>query len=305
LIVASQLSRSFGSFSAVEDLSLSIERGEIFGFLGPNGAGKTTTMRMLTGLISPTRGTAKVDDLDVSHLQNIPQIHRNVGVLPEVPGLYENLSAYRNLDFYGRLYGLKDPKLRERIMSLMQTFELWDRREDQVQTFSKGMKQKIAIIRCLLHDPEYLFLDEPVSGLDPEASKTVRDFILELKKNGKTVILSTHNLDDADRLCDRVAVIRKNLLALDTPLNLRTRMFKRTVVFHLKEADDSILPKLKALSFVQSVERSGNKLVLDLDNPEENNPEILELLVKSGYKVQFVGEIRHSLEEVYLKLVTK
>ena len=305
MIVASQLSRSFGSFSAVEDLSLSIERGEIFGFLGPNGAGKTTTMRMLTGLISPTRGTAKVDDLDVSHLQNIPQIHRNVGVLPEVPGLYENLSAYRNLDFYGRLYGLKDPKLRERIMSLMQTFELWDRREDQVQTFSKGMKQKIAIIRCLLHDPEYLFLDEPVSGLDPEASKTVRDFILELKKNGKTVILSTHNLDDADRLCDRVAVIRKNLLALDTPLNLRTRMFKRTVVFHLKEADDSILPKLKALSFVQSVERSGNKLVLDLDNPEENNPEILELLVKSGYKVQFVGEIRHSLEEVYLKLVTK
>jgi ABC-2 type transport system ATP-binding protein len=303
LIVASSLTRNFGSFTAVEDLSLSIERGEIFGFLGPNGAGKTTTMRMLTGLISPSRGTAKVDDLDVSQLKNIPQIHRNVGVLPEVPGLYEDLSAYRNLDFYGRLFGLKDPKLRERIMSLMQTFELWERREDQVQTFSKGMKQKIAIMRCLLHDPEYLFLDEPVSGLDPEASKTVRDFILDLKKNGKTVILSTHNLDDADRLCDRVAVIRKNLVALDTPLNLRTRMFKRTVVFHLKEVDDAAIQKVKTLPFVQSADRSGNKLVLDLDNPEENNPEILELLVKSGYKVQFVGEIRHSLEEVYLKLV--
>jgi ABC-2 type transport system ATP-binding protein len=303
LIVASSLTRSFGSFTAVEDLSLTIERGEIFGFLGPNGAGKTTTMRMLTGLISPSRGTAKVDDLDVSKLQNIPQIHRNVGVLPEVPGLYEDLSAYRNLDFYGRLFGLKDPKLRERIMSLMQTFELWDRREDQVQTFSKGMKQKIAIMRCLLHDPEYLFLDEPVSGLDPEASKTVRDFILDLKKNGKTVILSTHNLDDADRLCDRVAVIRKNLIALDTPLNLRTRMFKRTVVFHLKEADDAAIQKVKTLPFVQSAERSGNKLVLDLDNPEDNNPEILELLINNGYKVQFVGEIRHSLEEVYLKLV--
>ncbi|HYB03602.1 MAG TPA: ABC transporter ATP-binding protein [Nitrososphaerales archaeon] len=303
MIVASSLTRNFGSFTAVEDLSLTIERGEIFGFLGPNGAGKTTTMRMLTGLISPSRGTAKVDDLDVSRLQNIPQIHRNVGVLPEVPGLYEDLSAYRNLDFYGRLFGLKDPKLRERIMSLMQTFELWERREDLVQTFSKGMKQKIAVIRCLLHDPEYLFLDEPVSGLDPEASKTVRDFILDLKKNGKTVILSTHNLDDADRLCDRVAVIRKNLIALDTPLNLRTRMFKRTVVFHLKEADDAAIQKIKTLPFVQSAERSGNKLVLDLDNPEENNPEILELLIKNGYKVQFVGEIRHSLEEVYLKLV--
>lgn len=304
MITATDLTRSFGSFTAVEDLSLTIDRGEIFGFLGPNGAGKTTTIRMLTGLISPSKGTAKVDDLDVTRLQNIPQIHRNVGVLPEVPGLYENLSAYRNLDFYGRLYGLKDPKLNERIKSLMQAFELWERREDQVQTFSKGMKQKLAIIRCLLHDPEYLFLDEPVSGLDPEASKTVRDFILELKKNGKTVILSTHNLDDADRLCDRVAVIRKNLLALDTPLNLRTRMFKRTVVFHLKEVDDAAIQKVKTLPCVQSAERSENRLILDLDNPEDNNPEIIELLVKSGYKVQFVGEIRHSLEEVYLKLVS-
>ncbi len=304
MITATDLTRSFGSFTAVEDLSLTIDRGEIFGFLGPNGAGKTTTIRMLTGLISPSKGTAKVDDLDVTRLQNIPQIHRNVGVLPEVPGLYENLSAYRNLDFYGRLYGLKDPKLSERIMSLMQAFELWERREDQVQTFSKGMKQKLAIIRCLLHDPEYLFLDEPVSGLDPEASKTVRDFILELKKNGKTVILSTHNLDDADRLCDRVAVIRKNLLALDTPLNLRTRMFKKTVVFHLKEVDDTAVQKVKTLPCVQSAERSENRLILDLDNPEDNNPEIIELLVKSGYKVQFVGEIRHSLEEVYLKLVS-
>ena len=279
MIVASSLTRSFGNFVAVEDLSLTIERGEIFGFLGPNGAGKTTTIRMLTGLISPTSGTAKVDDLEVSNIRNVPTIHRNVGVLPEVPGLYENLSAYRNLDFYGRLYGLRDPKLRDRIMSLMQTFDLWERREDSVQTFSKGMKQKIAIIRCLLHDPEYLFLDEPVSGLDPEASKTVRDFILELKKNGKTVILSTHNLDDADRLCDRVAVIRKNLLALDTPVNLRTRMFNRTVVFHLKQVDDSILPKLKGLKFVRSAEINGNKLILDLDNPEDDNPEILELLV--------------------------
>ncbi len=304
MITATDLTRSFGSFTAVEDLSLTIDRGEIFGFLGPNGAGKTTTIRMLTGLIYPSKGTAKVDDLDVTRLQNIPQIHRNVGVLPEVPGLYENLSAYRNLDFYGRLYGLKDPKLSERIMSLMQAFELWERREDQVQTFSKGMKQKLAIIRCLLHDPEYLFLDEPVSGLDPEASKTVRDFILELKKNGKTVILSTHNLDDADRLCDRVAVIRKNLLALDTPLNLRTRMFKKTVVFHLKEVDDTAVQKVKTLPCVQSAERSENRLILDLDNPEDNNPEIIELLVKSGYKVQFVGEIRHSLEEVYLKLVS-
>jgi len=303
MIVASALTRRFGNFTAVENLSLSIERGKIFGFLGPNGAGKTTTMRMLTGLISPTEGTATVDDLDVSSPRNIPKIHRNVGVLPEVPGLYENLSAYRNLDFYGKLYGLKDPNLSERIETLLKTFELWDRRQDAVNTFSKGMKQKIAIIRCMLHNPEYLFLDEPVSGLDPEASKTVRDFILDLKKSGKTVILSTHNLDDADRLCDKVAVIRKNLLALDTPSNLRSKMFRRTVVFHLKEADDLIPEKLKPFSFVESVTRVENKLVMDVEDPEEDNPEIIDLLVRSGYKVQFVGEIRHSLEEIYLKLV--
>lgn len=305
MIVASSLGRDFGSFTAVEGLTFTIDHSEIFGFLGPNGAGKTTTIRMLTGLISPTRGEAEVDDLDVSKLENLPKIHRNIGFLPEVPGLYESLSAYRNLDFYGKLYGLKDPKLHNRIATLMQTFELWDRRDDSVQTFSKGMKQKIAIIRCLLHDPEYLFLDEPVSGLDPEASKTVRDFILDLKKDGKTVILSTHNLDDADRLCDRVAVIRKNLLALDTPRNLRTKMFNRTVVFHLKAADDGAVQKLASLPFVQRVERSENKLIVDLEDPEDNNPEILELLVKNGYKVQFVGEVRHSLEEVYLKLVSK
>ena len=303
MIVASDISRNFGNFTAVEDLSFSIERGKIFGFLGPNGAGKTTTMRMLTGLILPSRGTATVDDLDVSKPKNIPEIHRSVGVLPEVPGLYENLTAYRNLEFYGRLFQLKEPALSSRIEMLMKSFELWERRNDAVATFSKGMKQKIAIIRCLLHDPEYLFLDEPVSGLDPEASKTVRDFILELKKNGKTVILSTHNLDDADRLCDKVAVIKKNLLALDTPANLRSRMFRRTVVFHLKQADDSVLEKLKTLGFVQSAARVENKLVLDLENPEDDDPEILALLVNSGYKVQFVGEVRHSLEEVYLKLV--
>jgi ABC-2 type transport system ATP-binding protein len=303
LIVASSLTRAFGNFVAVEDLSFSIQRGEIFGLLGPNGAGKTTTIRLLTGLISATSGNAMVDDLNASSLQNIPRIHRQVGVLPEVPGLYENLTAYRNLEFYGKLFSLSDPGLSERIKELLQTLELWDRRDDLIATFSKGMKQKIAIIRCMLHDPEYLFLDEPVSGLDPEASRTVKDFILGLKKSGKTVILSTHNLDDADRLCDRVAVIKKNLLALDTPSALRSRMFKRTIVFHLKLADDAALQKVATLPFVESARRVDNKLILDLKDPEDNNPEVLSLLVSAGYKVQFVGEVRHSLEEIYLKLV--
>ncbi len=301
MIKVVSLSRRFGSTVAVNDLSFEIKKGEVFALLGPNGAGKTTTIRMLTGLIAPTNGTCTIEGVDVT--RNPMQVHRNVGVQPEVPGHYETLTAQRNLEFYGKLFGVRQPELGERIRSLMQSFDLWDRKGDTVQTYSKGMKQKLAIIRALLHDPEYIFMDEPMSGLDPVASKTVKDFILGLKARGKTVVLSTHNLDDADRLSDRVAVIQGGLLALDTPDNLRANLFKRTIVFHLKAADDGVVAKLRVLPFVRSVDRSENKLILELDDPEEENPKIVELLVEAGYLIQFVGEVRHSLEEVYLKLV--
>ena len=301
MIKALSLSRRFGSTVAVKDLSFEIKKGEVFALLGPNGAGKTTTIRMLTGLISPTSGSCTIEGVDVT--RNPMQIHRNVGIQPEVPGHYDTLTAQRNLEFYGKLFGVKQPELGERMRDLLQSFDLWERRGDAVQTYSKGMKQKLAIIRAMLHDPEYIFMDEPMSGLDPVASKTVKDFILDLKAKGKTVVLSTHNLDDADRLSDRVAVIQGGIIALDTPDNLRANLFKRTIVFHLKAADDSVAAKLRALPFVRSAERSENKLVLEVENPEEENPQIIALLVKTGYRVQFVGEVRHSLEEVYLKLV--
>ena len=301
MINAVCLSRSFGATAAVNNLSFEIKKGEVFALLGPNGAGKTTTIRMLTGLIAPTSGTCTIEGVDVTMYPM--QVHRNVGVQPEVPGHYDTLTAQRNLEFYGKLFGVKQPQLEERIHDLMQSFDLWDRRKDAVQTYSKGMKQKLSIIRALLHDPKYVFMDEPMSGLDPVASKTVKDFILDLKAKGKTVVLSTHNLDDADRLSDRVAVIQGSLIALDTPDNLRANLFKRTIVFHLKTADDDVVAKLRALPFVRSAERSENKLVIEVKNPEEENPQIVDLLVQTGYRVQFVGEVRHSLEEVYLKLV--
>jgi len=301
MIKAVSLSRSFGATAAVKDLSFEIKKGEVFALLGPNGAGKTTTIRMLTGLIAPTSGTCKIEGVDVT--RNPMQVHRNVGVQPEVPGHYDTLTAQRNLEFYGKLFGVKQPQLGTRMHDLLQSFDLWERRGEAVQTYSKGMKQKLAIIRALLHDPEYIFMDEPMSGLDPVASKTVKDFILDLKAKGKTVVLSTHNLDDADRLSDRVAVIQGGLIALDTPDNLRANLFKRTIVFHLKAADDGVVAKLRALPFVRSAERSENKLVLEVEDPEEENPQIVDLLVKAGYRVQFVGEVRHSLEEVYLRLV--
>jgi ABC-2 type transport system ATP-binding protein len=301
MIKSESLSRTFGDFVAVDNISLEIRKGEVFALLGPNGAGKSTTIRMLTGLIAPTSGSCSIEGIDVT--QYPTRAHEMVGLLTEVPGLYETLSAKRNLEFYGKMFGVRETELSERIRKLLTEFELWDKRDKAVQTFSKGMKQKIAIIRSLIHDPQYLFLDEPMSGLDPVASRTLKDFILSLKRAGKTIILSTHDLDDADRLSDRVAVVRRNLIALDTPSNLRAKLFNRTIVFRLKTVDDSALDDVAKLPYVKSAKRVENKLVLELDDPEEDNSSVLDFLAGRGYKVQFIGEVRHTLEEAYLRLV--
>jgi ABC-2 type transport system ATP-binding protein len=180
---------------------------------------------------------------------------------------------------------------------------LWDRRLDAAGTFSKGMKQKLAIARALLHEPRILFLDEPTAGLDPEASHLVREFIAELKKEGRTIFLCTHNLDEADRLCDRVGVFKTRLLVVDTPSNLRNSVFGRKVIFHLRAADEKMADSLRRLPFVREVSRVENKLVVGLENPEAQNPDLIRELVRAGADVMFVGELRHSLEDVYLQLV--
>jgi len=180
---------------------------------------------------------------------------------------------------------------------------LWDRRNDLVGNFSKGMKQKLAICRALLHEPAVVFLDEPTSGLDPEAARLVRDFIEEIKAQGRTIFLCTHNLDEADRLCDRIGVMRQQLITVDTPANLRNKLYGRKVVFHLREADDALLARVSPLPFVKEAQRVENKLVIALDDPETHNPALVRLLVEAGVDIQFVGELRHSLEDVYLSLV--
>ncbi|EQD68521.1 ABC-type transport system, ATPase component, partial [mine drainage metagenome] len=186
VIVASELTRSYrGGPPAVDRLSLTIRRGEIFALLGPNGAGKTTTLRMLSALIEPTAGHVEVLGIDTRDPQGIDEIHNSLGILPEVAGLYESLTAYRNLQFFGRLHGLSDSTIADRARSLLTAFEIWDRRDDKIETFSKGMKQKVAVARAMLHDPPCLILDEPVSGLDPEAAKTLRDFIRDQRRLGK------------------------------------------------------------------------------------------------------------------------
>jgi ABC-2 type transport system ATP-binding protein len=299
MIKTENLSKKFNSTLAVDELNLQVEEGEVFGFLGPNGAGKTTTVRMLTSLIGPTSGSAVVNGYRIGEQDT--QIRQSVGILTETPGMYDNLSAEFNLEIYANLYEVKDPK--GQVEKYLRMLGLWERRKDEAGTFSKGMKQKLAIARALLHEPQILFLDEPTAGLDPEASHLVREFIEQLSKEGRTIFLCTHNLDEADRLCDRIAVFKTRLLVLDTPANLRSQLFGRKVVFHLKIADESLAARISALPFIREAKVVENKLLVTLEDPEAHNPDIVRALVGYGADIQFVGELRHSLEDVYLQLV--
>jgi ABC-2 type transport system ATP-binding protein len=299
MIHTENLTKKFGDRTAVEALTVDVREGEVFGFLGPNGAGKTTTVRMLTTLIGPTSGTATVNNFRVG--QDDTAIRRCIGILTETPGMYDRLSAEKNLTIFANLYEVADVK--GQVEKYLRLLGLWDRRGDLVGNFSKGMKQKLAICRALLHEPALVFLDEPTSGLDPEAARLVRDFIEEIKAHGRTIFLCTHNLDEADRLCDRIGVMKQHLITVDTPTNLRQKLYGRKVVFHLREADDALLARVRALPFVKEAQRVDQKLVLGLDDPETHNPVVVRLLVEAGADIQFVGELRHSLEDVYMSLV--
>lgn len=299
MIQTENLTKKFKTVLAVDNLDLHVKQGEVFGFLGPNGAGKTTTVRMLACLIGPTNGQARVNGFRVGE-QDI-EIRRTVGILTETPGMYDNLSAEYNLRVFASLYEVKD--IPGQVEKYLRMLGLWERRFDEVGTFSKGMKQKLAIARALMHEPRILFLDEPTAGLDPEASRLVRDFIAELRKEGRTIFLCTHNLDEADRLCDRIGVFKSRLLVVDTPARLRAQVFGRKVVFHLRQADQALADSVAALPFVSETKLVDNKLLATMDDPELHNPDILRLLIGAGADVQFVGELRHSLEDVYLRLV--
>jgi ABC-2 type transport system ATP-binding protein len=299
VISAERITKNFGEITAVNQLSLTVNAGEVFGFLGPNGAGKTTTVRMLTALLVPSSGTARVAGYQLG--EDDQQIRRKIGLLPESPGLYDSLSAEQNLDFFGAMYGVDD--IASRSKKYLELLGLWKRRFEPVGTFSKGMRQKLAIARALLHEPEILFLDEPTSGLDPQASRLVREFIAGLKDEGRTIVLTTHNLEEADRLCDRVAVISGHLLALDAPGELRKKIFGRKVVFHLTEAKPAHKKVLENYSFVKEIEQIENKIVAAVENPEKQNPELIRALVQTGAELQFVGELRRRLEDVYLELI--
>jgi len=303
MIEAVGLTRRFGEITAVDSLDLRIDDGRVFGFLGPNGAGKTTTVRMLCCLINASSGTAYINGMDIRDESSRLKIRGMIGLLPETPGLYESLSSYRNLDFYAKLYGVPEGKRQERIKELLTTLGVWDRRDEAVGKFSKGMKQKIAVARALVHEPEFLFLDEPTSGLDPQAALTVRNYLLDLKKEGRTIFLNTHNLADAERLCDTIGVLKSRLLDIGSPDELARKFYGRTTIIHLVRVTDAMVSAVSALPSVHGVRVSGNKILIDLENPESENPIIVSMLISQGAEVEFVNELKHGLEDVYMKLI--
>lgn len=305
MIHTEQLSKSFSlrrnetPLRAVQELTLDVNEGEVFGFLGPNGAGKTTTVRMLTALIKPTSGRATLGNYQLG--KDDERIRRMVGILTETPGMYERLSAEKNLEIFANLYDVRD--VAGQVEKYLRMLGLWARRLDEVGSFSKGMRQKLAIARALLHEPQILFLDEPTSGLDPEAAKIVRDFIEELKHEGRTIFLCTHNLDEADRLCDRIGIFKSRLIAIDTPENLRQKLYGRRVVFHLASLDPAYPSLLRDFDFVRDVQSLDNSMIVSLSDPEQNNPLLVRALVNASAEIQFVGELRHSLEDIYLQTI--
>jgi ABC-2 type transport system ATP-binding protein len=305
MIETENLTKRFGSLTAVDSVSFSVNEGEVFGFLGPNGAGKTTTVRMLCCLLSKTAGEARIGGYDVGSEADSLKIRKMIGLVPDNVGLYEALSAYKNLDIYGRLYGCSEARRKESIQRFLTMLGLWEKKDVAAGTFSKGMKQKLSIARALVHDPQLLLMDEPTANLDPESAKTVRDFVLELKKEKRTIFLNTHNLDEAQRVCDRIAILNTRLMATGTPEELERLAGRRKAMFELEQASDRIVAALTEQFPGSKVAADGNKLTVETDEADKRIPDIVETIVRAGGRIHHAGVVGLSLEDTYLKLVRR
>jgi len=286
-------------------VSFTVSEGEVFGFLGPNGAGKTTTIRMLCCLLSKTSGEARVGGYEVGNEEDSLTIRKMIGLVPDNVGLYESLSAYKNLDIYGRLYGCTEVQRKESIQRFLVLLGLWEKRDDAAGTFSKGMKQKLAIARALIHEPQLLIMDEPTANLDPESAKTVREFILELKKEKRTIFVNTHNLDEAQRICDRIAILNTKLMATGTPEELEGLVGRKRALIELERESGEVLAALKKQFPDSQIVVNGSKLTVDMAGADRQIPDVVEAVVRAGGRVQYAGVVGSTLEDTYLKLVRR
>ena len=306
-IEVSHLTKSFGPRTAVSDVSFRVAQGEVFGFLGPNGAGKTTTVRILGTLIAPTSGSAVVAGFPLGQA-TATEIRQRISIMPEAPGLYRRLTVAENLDFFARLYGL--PRREQRISEALAAVGLADRARDLTGGLSKGLRQRAALARSLLNDPTVMFLDEPTSGLDPVAAREVLDLITALRDRGVTVFLTTHRLDEAERLCDRVAIMNTQLRTIGRPDELRQTLFNRSLAVStaapLAQPDRVFagLPGVQSWQAADGQPASGPaNYLLTVTDPAQAAPAVTRALVTAGADVLSIAESRHTLEDVYLELV--
>ena len=295
------LSKRFGDRVAFDDVSFEVDRGEVFGFLGPNGAGKTTTVRTLSTLIAPSAGSATVAGLPLTPDAGV-EIRRRIAVMPESPGLYAALSVQENLECFAELYEVPDP--RDRIDRALAAVDLGDRAGDACGTLSKGLRQRVALARALLSDPEVLFLDEPTAGLDPVAAREVHELIEGLRERQVTIFLTTHRLEEAERLCDRVAILNTTLRTIGRPDELRERLFSAALsvrtVAPLPEPD-RVFARLPGVTDWH--QRDGGGYTVSVSDPTVAAPAVTRALVAAGADVLSIDEARHSLEDVYLELI--
>jgi ABC-2 type transport system ATP-binding protein len=303
MIEVQGLTKQFGEVTAVDSLTFHVANGEVFGLLGPNGAGKTTTIRMLCCLISKTRGDAQIAGHPIGNSADSLAIRKLIGLVTDNIGLYEELTAYENLDYYGKLYECPEPQRKERIEYYLTMMDLWEKRNQDISEYSKGMRQKVAIARALVHDPELLFFDEPTANLDPESARVVREIILQLKKEGKTIFINTHNLDEAQRICDRIGILKTRLLAVNTPEQLETTVGGTSkTVFQVEQINNQILAAVHKLD-PRELTVENNKIILVLADPLKQNPDVVQGIVSAGGRIQYVTQLNPSLEETYLKVI--
>ena len=301
MIEAVNLTKEFGTFTAVDNLSLNVAEGEVLALLGPNGAGKTTTVRMLGAILQPSRGYARIAGYDT--IQQAQQVRQVIGLLTEFSGLYLRMSGLDYLRFFGELQGLSPELIRHRSLELLERFELSEAGAKRVGTYSKGMKQKLSLVRALLHDPLVLFLDEPTSAMDPHSAKLVRDMMAELKQKKRTIVLCTHNLAEAEQLADRIAVIRQGrLITQGTALELKQQWLGDPIMeLRLAAPLNGWLADLE--TSLKVVAHGPDWLRYAVPDPARSNPLLLTELIERRLPVLSLSEVSRSLEEVYLNLI--
>jgi len=301
-IEAVDLTKYYGDFLAVDHINFTVGKGEIFGFLGPNGAGKSTTIRMLTGVSTPTEGTASIMGFDI--VKQPVEAKSVMGIVPDISNIYTELTAQENLIFTGKLYGISKARREERSKELLKYFDLYDRRDEKVDGYSRGMKRRVCIAMALVNDSKVLYLDEPTSGLDVKSVRSIRKIIRELNEEGLTVFLTTHNIEEASQMCDRIAIINRGKIAvIDTPERIRSVMKStRSIEIAFKEPVPGTQKMLKQLSSVSDVQKRGDKFRLTTENPAQTLKQVFVCIEEYGLEPVSLNTLDASMEDAFLQL---